>query len=75
VLVMGRRQTQFTHWFGKARDGDWGVLVMPVQSRMPGVEGKNEQFSTCHEQEKMKHVVHDKVFTTFIFYVCNDYHE
>jgi len=75
VLVMGRRQTQFTHWFGKARDGDWGVLVMPVQSRMPGVEGKNEQFSTCHEQEKMKHVVHAKVFTTFIFYVCNDYHE
>ena len=74
VFVTDRRQDQFDLWYGSARTGDWGVMVMPIHSRMPKTNGKPEQFESCTEKEKMEHVVNGRVLTSFIFYICKNYH-
>jgi 4-amino-4-deoxy-L-arabinose transferase-like glycosyltransferase len=74
VLVTDRRSSQFSLWYGKAETGDWGVLVMPIHLRMPEMKGKQEQFENCREQERLKYVANNRVLTTFIFYICKNYH-
>lgn len=74
IFVTDRQETQFSLWYGHAKDDDWGVLVMPINSRMPETKGKTEQFEACLEQERMKHIENGRVLTTFIFYICKKYH-
>ncbi len=74
VFVTDRKFNQFNLWYGSAQDKDWGVLVLPIHSRMPKTNGQAEQFESCLEKEKMEYVVNGRIFTTFIFYICRDYH-
>jgi len=74
VFVTDRKFNQFNLWYGSAQDNDWGVLVMPIHSRMPKTNGQAQQFESCQEKEKMEYVVNGRILTTFIFYICRNYH-
>ncbi len=74
VFVTDRRLDQFDLWYGPAQNDDWGVLVMPIHSRMPKTNGQAQQFESCLEKERMEYKANGRILTTFIFYICKNYH-
>lgn len=73
VQITDHKLHQMTLWYGNARSGGRGILIVP-QKFHGHINNWMTKFSQCKFAGKLPIHVERKLATTYYFYQCTDYH-
>ncbi|MDG6773949.1 glycosyltransferase family 39 protein [Thiomicrorhabdus sp. ZW0627] len=73
VYVTTARQTQFEFWFGKAKAGMDGILVVPHYEKIPPLTNQPNHFERCDLVKKLPIRANDSIIVSYYFYRCSNY--
>ncbi|MEA3404136.1 MAG: glycosyltransferase family 39 protein [Pseudomonadota bacterium] len=75
VYITSAKQTQFEFWFGRAKAGMDGLLVVPHYDKVPPRTGKKNQFEQCDLLKEQSLKESGSIVVTYRYYYCQNFIE